>query len=277
MQFPTGGIVRERRVRMIWCNSKTDRIVWMKEDESAFLTPKRQVCSFGRFFSQKTMKKREFLMKNDRIRSMTTAAMLTALAVAAVWICRIPIVLFLKYEPKNVILTIGGFLFGPMMALVVTVASALIEMITVSDTAGWGLLMNILASGSFAVLASLAYRKKRTLTGAVIGLIGGTILSTAMMLLWNWLVTPLYMGIERADVIKLLVPYFLPFNALKGSLNSALTLLLYKPAVTALRHSGLLRTTANTHAPQAKTTVLVSACAAALLACSVIAFIVLHG
>lgn len=216
-------------------------------------------------------------MKNDRIRSMTTAAMLTALAVAAVWICRIPIVLFLKYEPKNVILTIGGFLFGPMMALVVTVASALIEMITVSDTAGWGLLMNILASGSFAVLASLAYRKKRTLTGAVIGLIGGTILSTAMMLLWNWLVTPLYMGVERADVIKLLVPYFLPFNLLKGSLNSALTLLLYKPAVTALRHSGLLRTTANTHAPQAKTTVLVSACAAALLACSVIAFIVLHG
>lgn len=216
-------------------------------------------------------------MKNDRIRSMTTAAMLTALAVAAVWICRIPIVLFLKYEPKNVILTIGGFLFGPMMALVVTVASALIEMITVSDTAGWGLLMNILASGSFAVLASLAYRKKRTLTGAVIGLIGGTILSTAMMLLWNWLVTPLYMGIERADVIKLLVPYFLPFNALKGSLNSSLTLLLYQPAVTALRHSGLLRTTPNTHAPQAKTTVLVSACAAALLACSVIAFLVLHG
>lgn len=216
-------------------------------------------------------------MKNDRIRKMTTAAMLTALAVAAVWLCRIPIVLFLKYEPKNVILTIGGFLFGPMMALVVTIASALIEMITVSDTAGWGLLMNILASGSFAVLASLAYRKKRTLTGAVMGLIGGTILSTAMMLMWNWLVTPLYMGIERADVIKLLVPYFLPFNMLKGSLNSALTLLLYKPVVTALRHSGLIRTSSDFHAPRAETSMVVAACASALLAGSIIAFIFLHG
>lgn len=216
-------------------------------------------------------------MKNDRIRKMTTAAMLTALAVAAVWLCRIPIVLFLKYEPKNVILTIGGFLFGPMMALGVTVASALIEMLTVSDTAGWGLLMNILASGSFAVLASLAYQKKRTLTGAVIGLIGGTILSTAMMLIWNWLVTPLYMGIDRADVIKLLVPYFLPFNLLKGSLNTALTLLLYKPVVTALRHSGLIRTSSDSHAPRAKTSVVVAACAAALLTGSIIAFVFLHG
>ena len=74
-------------------------------------------------------------MKNERIRKLTAAAMLTALAVIAVCVCRIPVVLFLKYEPKNVILTIGGFLFGPATALIVTVASALIEMVTVSDTA----------------------------------------------------------------------------------------------------------------------------------------------
>ena len=38
----------------------------------------------------------------------------------------------------------------------------------------------------------------------------------------------------------MLVPVFLPFNALKAGLNSALVLMLYKPLTTALRKTGLL-------------------------------------
>ena len=212
-------------------------------------------------------------MKNERIRKLTAAAMLTALAVIAVCVCRITVVLFLKYEPKNVILTIGGFLFGPATALIVTVASALIEMVTVSDTAGWGLVMNILASGSFAVLASLIYQKKRTLSGAVIGLLCGAAASTVLMLLWNWLITPLYMHVPRSEVVKLLIPCFLPFNAIKNCLNAALTLLLYKPAVTALRRAGLIPPSVSAQAPRAKTYMLVAACAAVLLTGCILAFL----
>ena len=32
MKFPIGGIVREPHCGRIWCNSKTDSIVWMEED-----------------------------------------------------------------------------------------------------------------------------------------------------------------------------------------------------------------------------------------------------
>jgi len=39
--------------------------------------------------------------------------MLCALAYVVVVVGRIPIILFLKYDPKDVIIAIGGLIFGP--------------------------------------------------------------------------------------------------------------------------------------------------------------------
>jgi hypothetical protein len=50
------------------------------------------------------------------------------------------------------------------------------------------------------------------------------------------------MKVPRADVAAMLVPVFLPFNLLKGGINASLTMLLYKPAVSALRHANLIQT-----------------------------------
>ena len=44
-------------------------------------------------------------------------------------------------------------------------------------------------------------------------------------------------------VAALLLPAFLPFNLVKGGLNAALVLLLYKPVVTALRRARLAEPT----------------------------------
>lgn len=63
---------------------------------------------------------------------------------------------------------------------------------------------------------------------------------TVVMLLWNYLITPLYMGVERDVVKDMLVPIILPFNLVKGGLNTALILVLYKPVVTALRQARLV-------------------------------------
>ena len=38
----------------------------------------------------------------------------------------------------------------------------------------------------------------------------------------------------------MLLPAFLPFNLIKGGLNTAITLLLYKPVVVALRRANLI-------------------------------------
>ena len=59
-------------------------------------------------------------MKRISVKKMVTLAMLAAIAYLMVNLIRIPVVLFLKYEPKDVIITIGGFLFGPMAAFIVS-------------------------------------------------------------------------------------------------------------------------------------------------------------
>jgi riboflavin transporter FmnP len=66
---------------------------------------------------------------------------------------RIPVVLFLKYEPKDVVITIGGFLLGPMASLIISALVSLIEMFTISDTGPIGCLMNLLSTCSFACTA----------------------------------------------------------------------------------------------------------------------------
>ena len=167
--------------------------------------------------------------------------MLAAVAFLLVATIRIPVVLFLNYEPKDVVIAIGGFLLGPMASMVVSLMVSLLEMVTISSTGPIGAVMNFLSTCSFACTAAVIYKRKRTLGGAVLGLAAGSVVMVAVMLLWNYLITPLYMtGTSRSDIAAMLIPVFLPFNALKAGFNTALTLLLYKPLVGALRKAGLV-------------------------------------
>lgn len=179
---------------------------------------------------------------NGKTKKLTTVAMLCAITYVVMAVGRIPIVLFLKYDPSDVIVTLGGFIWGPMTSCIISVVVAIIEMITVSETGILGCIMNIVQTLSFACTAAVIYKKKHTLSGAVIGLASGWIISVFVMLLWNYLVTPLYMGYSREAVAEMLLPVFLPFNLLKGGLNASITFLLYKPVVTALRKSGYVST-----------------------------------
>ncbi len=173
-------------------------------------------------------------------KELTMMAMISAIAFALVSTVRIPVVLFLKYEPKDVVILVGGFLLGPWSVLITSGVVSLLEMVTISDTGPIGCIMNFLSTCSFACVASLVYKKKHTMGGAIAGLAIGTVFMTVVMLLWNYLVTPLYMGLAREAVAGLLIPAFLPFNLLKAGLNSSITLLLYKPLVGALRRSRFL-------------------------------------
>lgn len=179
-------------------------------------------------------------MKMSKTKKLTMIGMLCALSYAAVAIGRIPIVLFLKYDPKDVIIVIGGLIFGPLTALAVTVIVAVAQMFTISGTGFLGCLMNIVSSCSFACTASLIYQKRRKLSGAMLGLFSGLGCQAAVMMLWNYLIAPIYMGYPREAIAALLLPAFLPFNLIKGGLNTAITLLLYKPVVVALRRANLI-------------------------------------
>ena len=176
-------------------------------------------------------------------RFLTTLAMLTAIAYVVMVLSKmLPQVSgFLQLDLKDTVICIGGFLFGPLSAAVISIAVAVLEMLTYSDTGIIGCIMNMLATCAFTCTASFVYTKFHTKKGAVISLAAGVAVLTAVMLLWNYLITPLYMtDFSRAQIAALLPTLFLPFNLVKGGLNMALILLIYKPVVTALRKARLV-------------------------------------
>lgn len=214
-------------------------------------------------------------MKNKvPVKKLVLLAMLAAMAYVIVSLIRIPVVLFLKYEPKDVVITIGGFLLGPLASFIVSFVVSLLEMVTISETGPIGCLMNLISTCAFSCTSAFIYKRKHTLGGAVAGLAIGSVFMVAVMLLWNWLITPLYMGVERSAVESMLLPMFLPFNLLKAGLNSAMVLFLYKPLATALRKAGLVE--AGTGKPGSSKTGIYLLAAALLVTC-ILLLLVLQG
>ena len=216
-------------------------------------------------------------MKKINTKKMVLLAMLAAVAFMLVALIRIPVLPaapFLKYEPKDVVITIGGFLLGPVAAFVISLLVALVEMVSISETGIIGCLMNLLSSACLACAAAVVYKKKHSIGGAIGGLLLGSAAMICTMLLWNWLITPFYMGYPRDVVAAMLLPVFLPFNALKAGFNSALTLMLYKPLVAALRKTGLIPKVSSRSAPAKWGIYLLGA---ALLITCVLLLLVLRG
>ena len=223
-------------------------------------------------------------MTNTRTKHLTTLAMMAAMACLTMLI-RIPVMPaapFLTYDPKDVIVVMGGFMFGPLAAVSLAALVALVEMVTVSETGWWGFLMNFISSASFAVPAAAIYTFRRTQTGAVIGLAAGLLIVVPVMLMMNLLVVPLFMVagppgsplVERSIVAGMLLPVFLPFNAIKYALNGALALVVYKPVVNALTAAGLLQP--KTEDTKGKVQAGVLAAAGLLIAALALAIIIMQ-
>ena len=176
------------------------------------------------------------------LRTLSSLGMLTAVAYVVMYLSKLlpQVAGFLQLDLKDTVICIGGFLFGPVASALISLVVALVEMFSVSDTGPIGMVMNVLATCSFCCTAAFVYKKQHTKKGAVLGLLLGVAALPVVMLLWNYLITPLYMGVERDVVKDMLVPIILPFNLVKGGLNMALILVLYKPVVTALRQARLV-------------------------------------
>ena len=217
------------------------------------------------------MEKRKFDVKK-----MVMLALLSAIAYILMMYIKVPVVLFLKYEPKDVVIILSAYLFGPLSGIAVSGIVSLLEMVTVSDTGPIGCLMNFISTCTFMVPAALIYHRKKNIRGVVVGLIVGVVTMVAAMMLWNYLITPIYMGYPREDVAAMLLPAFLPFNLVKGGINAAFVALLYKPFFRVLRLSQFTIPESET-ADSKKNTLLLIIGAVFLLATCVYLVLVLRG
>ena len=184
-------------------------------------------------------------------KKLATLAMLTALAYVVMYLSKLmPSVNgFLDFDFKDVVLCIGGFVYGPIAALMMIVIVCVLEMVTVSHTDIIGCIMNIVATASFVCTACAIYKRKHTMKGAIVGLASAVVVLVVVMLAWNYFLTPIYQRIPREAVADMLPTVFLPFNAVKGGLNMTATLLVYKPVVDALRRAKLIPESTSQAAP----------------------------
>ena len=174
-----------------------------------------------------------------KIKKLCMVALFCALAYATMFVFRIK-VSFLTFDAKDAIITLAGLLFGPLASLVISFTVALIEMISVSDTQFWGFLMNFLSSAAFSCTAALIYKFKRSIKGAIIGLTASVFVTTAVMMLLNLIITPIYMDTTSSVVASMIPTLLFPFNLTKSVLNMAIVLILYKPVSRAMKAAKVL-------------------------------------
>ena len=172
----------------------------------------------------------------ESLKKMTGVAVFAALAYLSMIVLRIPdIGGFLTMDLKDVIITISAMFFGPLSAVIISVVVPFFEFLTISGTGVYGLIMNILSSLTFSLTASLIYKYKKTIGGAIIGLLSAVFSVTAVMMIANLVITPYYMNMPTSAVAALIPKLLLPFNLTKALFNAAVTLILYKPLTAAMR------------------------------------------
>jgi riboflavin transporter FmnP len=170
-------------------------------------------------------------MKNK----LTTAqlaklAMMVVLSCVLVLLIRIPFppAPFLEYDPADIPIYITTFAFGPIAGLLVTLIVSLIQAFMLGGSGVYGFLMHMLATGLFVIVAGCLYRHKKTKKEAVIALVAGVLVTVAAMVVFNYFVTPAFMGVPTKVVVGMLIPVITPFNILKAGLNAIVTFLVYK-------------------------------------------------
>ena len=178
--------------------------------------------------------------KKLNLQKIVGIATFASLAFVVSLVFRFP-VMFLTFDAKDAIITLAGFIFGPISALITSLLSATIEL-SISDTGIYGFIMNFTSSAVFSFTASLIYKYKRSFFGSVVAFYSASLILTLTMLGMNVVVTPYFMGVERSVVIDMLPTLFLPFNLAKALMNSAISMLLYKPVITSLRRARLIKT-----------------------------------
>lgn len=212
--------------------------VWMKEEYFVVFLYSKYTYLEG-YFRHVFLCDRRDTMNTKKI---TTIGILCAMAVVInvlIHFPMVPAVSFLSYDPKDIVIIIGGFIYGPMTALLMSGITSFLEMIYRADQL-LDLVMNMVSTCAFACTAAFIYKRMRTKKGALIGLAAGIVCNVIMMVIWNYIVTPIYYGMPREAVVAMMLPGIIPFNLLKSSINAGITLFLYKPIVTALRYTNLV-------------------------------------
>jgi riboflavin transporter FmnP len=200
------------------------------------------------FIHLKMSKLEEKKMKKSKLNFMTKTAMLSVIGFLLMFI-ELPIPIFpafLKIDISDLPAIIGCFALGPVAGIVIELVKNILHGIFVGGTAFIGEFANFAVGALMVSAAGIIYKRKKTKTNAIVGLIAGTlVMSVGASILNYFIVLPLYEAVLHYPVSAivamgtkinphitnlntLVVLSILPFNILKGIVISAITIPVYK-------------------------------------------------
>ena len=187
-------------------------------------------------------------MKSDTKNKVLTIAqtgMLTAIGIVFMLLIRfsiLPGAKFLEYDMGDIPAALTALLFGPVHGLFSLCVIALVQALTVSAASSWqGFIMHFFATGVYIIILYF-FRKTKRKSSFIWGLAAATAAMTAIMIPLNLIFTPMYLHTTAKAVAELILPAILPFNLIKGCINSLIIFLIFKPLTIVLAKSHLLPT-----------------------------------
>ena len=153
---------------------------------------------------------------------------------------------FLEFHFDEIPAFIAGFAYGPLSAVGVIVVKTIIKL-PFTSTLTVGEISDLIYSTAFIVPAALIYKHRRKFSGALVGLLVGTVFQIIVAVLANiYIMIPFYgavFGLSEEAILfvcKLANPNItnvgwsyglmavLPFNAIKDAIVIVVTILVYK-------------------------------------------------
>ena len=162
------------------------------------------------------------------VRELVTLAIFSALGMALSFI-QIPIfppAPYLQYDPSGIVTLTVALMYGPAAGIMVQLVSWIPKLIM----SPLGSLLTFVAMIGAVLIVGLIYKKFHNLKGAIVAIVVGSVIFTAIAIAMNFVITPIYTpGVTVEAVASMVVPILLPFNIIKCVINGVVTGLLYKP------------------------------------------------
>ncbi len=154
---------------------------------------------------------------------------------------------FLSFDLSGVMEILGGYMFGPVAALLIIIVKILLQLVMQGSLSlGTGELQSLILSCSYVMPALLIYHCKKSKKTAIVGMAISTVFVSVAAVITNlYLIIPFYatlFGMTMGDIVEMcsavnpavkdaagmVIMGILPFNLIKYGATSIVTFLVYK-------------------------------------------------
>ncbi len=171
-------------------------------------------------------------MSTQKLVVLAVLAAVAFVLMATVQFPVLPQAPYLRYDPSDAVALLGGVMYGPGPAVAVVFVKDVLYLLF-RARGPFGPLADFVAAATFVAATSWAYHRgrgpvpARLLRAAALG----TLARVLVMIPGNFVILYLQFGMPPERVAGMLLPVFVPFNAVKAAANALLALFVLVPVL----------------------------------------------